>query len=273
MPLSILRLTLVLAVLVAVSCQKFFVENRDDSENNARTIVEEFDEMGDEESVGFVKQCRKDLSIKTVPVDVPSRSLTDGPYRWATIPYRLEPNEKTVQLFASLTLDLTSIDPADRPVYWERLQGIRQCVREFYMRHEIFLQLELLDAGNPKAVRPGDPAYVNFRKSGFRVTSFNMSNWAFEMDGVPLSNEVACTVFSHEFGHMLGLRDEYPDSSVEHRTLGADDSVMRSCHLSPDEAKLYPRHLRTILKRGCETAPKPALIRSNVQPASGVIPF
>ncbi|MBI3295940.1 MAG: hypothetical protein HYZ71_14535 [Deltaproteobacteria bacterium] len=209
------------------------------------------DYMSDHDAEKFVGHCHDSLRRSSTQTLSP-RVVEDGPYRWATIPYSIEANDRGFHLAGGITLDLGQIPPNQHIYYWARLQNIRQCVRDFYGRHDIFLNLTFFRSGEQGGVGSSSPGYVVVRKMGYRIQTFNMANWAFGMDGVELNDELLCTVFSHELGHMLGLRDEYFDSAVTHRRMGADDSVMKQCQVSPSQARLYPHHLRTIVKNACE---------------------
>jgi hypothetical protein len=64
----------------------------------------------------------------------------------------------------------------------------------------------------------------------------NAGTWFTEDDGL---------VVAHEVGHLLGLVDEYPDPLVPDRSVGPQDSIMRSARVA-DRPRSHPWHQRAI---------------------------
>ncbi len=118
-------------------------------------------------------------------------------------------------------------------------------MRDFFWKHRINLNLKFVtDASYLGSDYAENWAHI--REDGDRGTTFHMHEWAFKLSGNPLRN--VCSTFVHEFGHLLGLPDEYPEAELD---LGEWDSVMRDAHGSPSTVKSYPRHLRIMLGDFC----------------------
>ena len=129
------------------------------------------------------------------------------------------------------------------------LRTIREtipCVKNFYARHGIKLDLTITD------YKSGYDYAVNFHDSFDRS---NHKNWAIYWDYLPLTKSDRCYIYTHELGHLLGLPDTYPITACPDREIGPYNDIMRERILyNMHYFKLYPYAIKTLLRPLCEKA-------------------
>lgn len=168
-----------------------------------------------------------------------------GKYRWNGIRYWLQSNGSYVSLTAILRVYFPDASAWQKQEFLRSLDGEKSCIRNFFWRYRINLDLRFTADGTGLTSADTEN-FLNLRKNGERGPTFSMHDWAFELGGHPLTS--ACSAFTHELGHMLGLPDEYPEATDK---VGEYDSIMRECHRPPDSLRFYPRHLKIMLGELC----------------------
>ncbi len=118
----------------------------------------------------------------------------------------------------TLKVKLTGSRSDGREASWEKE------VEKFWSNDSFHLDLQFVDSGQDNTVHIS-------RGSG----RANSGNWF---------TSTSKWVASHEIGHLLGLNDEYSDSSDRYRLIGESNSIMRA---NWEGAKPYQRHIDTIL--------------------------
>ncbi|MBI4403222.1 MAG: hypothetical protein HY537_03635 [Deltaproteobacteria bacterium] len=176
--------------------------------------------------------------------------VTDGYYGSTSIPMEIRSNGDSVTLTTELTLHFPEADHAMKEELQKRLDETKPCLTEFFSKHGIILSLTFYNEGDP-AAPVGDSSQINLRLYGERGATINEKNWAFGSDGTLFEPGYACTLIAHEFGHRLGLLDEYEDEKVPNRFIGEDDSIMKTLSIDPQQVKLYPRHITAIFEAMC----------------------
>ena len=122
------------------------------------------------------------------------------------------------------------------------------CVKHFYARHGIKLDLTITD------YKSGYDHAVNFHDSYDRS---NHKNWAIYQDGhLFLTKNDRCYIYTHELGHLLGLPDTYSDSQCPDRVTMPGDDIMNGFEFLfySMGLRLYPYAIKTLLRPLCEKA-------------------
>ncbi|MFC1523073.1 hypothetical protein ACFL6Y_11750 [Elusimicrobiota bacterium] len=127
---------------------------------------------------------------------------------------------------------------------WERKRArkavhkLPECIKKFYARQGLLVEMTPYFDLGPQGREMADLAVDTQPKDG---------NWRADAEHWEVHD---CKTCLHEFGHLLGLPDEYEDGACPNRTyIGETDSLMRN----PDHrrAKLYSRHIKTITDPLC----------------------
>lgn len=174
--------------------------------------------------------------------------LTAGPHAWWRRGRKVRAVGDKVQMSVTLNVNYPGATLAQGVSLRDRLEAVKPCMAGFFARYGILLDLNFRHAPDRDNAL-GSELDLNVREAGERGATFNASNWAFSLDGSPLTD--TCSVFTHEFGHLLGLVDEYPDEIEPNRQLGELDSLMRNCHCRVHDTRFYLRHIRTMLEGAC----------------------
>ena len=239
-----LGLYFILSLLPLSGCSLYAQQGPPPDENQIIDVVALGGVADTQQEVAYVNSCASTAGPRTF--SVPPRAIFDDPkYRWKTLPYTLSTDgENTggvaVTLTTSLALRFPESDAATRDALKEKMNVVKDCMTNFFGKHGIRLDLSFnyTDAG---------PADVSIRTVGTRGATYNMTNWAFGINERSLSVTEACTTMTHEFGHLLGLKDEYPEEGLMNRIVGDANSIMRTAHCEPELVKFYSRHVKEIL--------------------------
>lgn len=123
------------------------------------------------------------------------------------------------------------------------------CIKEFYARQGIRLELTIMDRKEKgaKACKHHLNLHDEFERN-------NSSNWSTHKDqGQTMSDQDRCSTYIHELTHNLGIPDSYPDKDCPDRNpIGPNDDVMnKGGAWSPASLKLYPEAIKSILEPLC----------------------
>jgi len=128
------------------------------------------------------------------------------------------------------------------------IEQVRPHIEAIFLQHGLELQLTFyhapydLTSMNPHPTPP-DNAYVVYirRDNGDHIHSLFWGvnfTWKSRMRGL---------IYTHEFSHKLGLKDEY-DTALADR-IGEEDNIMRNW--DAEGAKFYPHQIKRILSPLC----------------------
>ncbi|MFC1522707.1 hypothetical protein ACFL6Y_09885 [Elusimicrobiota bacterium] len=118
----------------------------------------------------------------------------------------------------------------------KEVEGTLRYITAFFGRHGIKLELEsIFDTGVYEDRRRAD-SFITLADSSHHVSARHWTTYS--------------PIAVHEFGHILGLSDEYPSGMCPARKVGMeDDSVMKYWHV--ERPRLYPRHIEQLLGPLC----------------------
>lgn len=194
----------------------------------------------------YIDQC-----LKTRPkgrVLTKNRNLSDGVYGWTTINSWMMNDGEKITIKTALKLNYQVSSAREKGALVQRMERIKNCMEWFYRKHGINLELTFVHEQERSLPRGFLRNVINLWRYG---RGYNVSNWGFTLGGYDLDDLKACSTMLHEFTHMFGVMDEYPDGNRPGQMIGEPDSIMRYTFTSPAKLRLYPRHIKTILGPLC----------------------
>ena len=141
--------------------------------------------------------------------------------------------------------------PSHMKEAWDRLEQSKPCIREFFARQGIDMNINFQDLDKETTTRPKCHHILEYSdESPFA----DADHWVTHASlGKTYEQENVCAMAVHEIGHKLGLLDTYPDPECPLRkTIRKTDDVMNGGSQSDLKYKhIYPEDLQEILKPLC----------------------
>ena len=134
------------------------------------------------------------------------------------------------------------------------LKDIREtvpCIKDFYARHGIKLDLTIREGNNPLDWIQSDH-FINFYDSFHRPRAKKWAIYVTHGKNI-LTKDTRCRLFVHELGHSLGLNDTYPDTDCPDRKhiMPRNDIMSAGKNSNIHYTKLYPYAIEKLLKPLC----------------------
>lgn len=193
----------------------------------------------------YVTQC---IRNKSGHLGVGWSSWSDGHYHEKMPPRWFERQSDSIRLTVVAHTSFYRCDSEqERNALYTRIKRLMQnCVRPFYRSQGIDLNFIFGDQLNAQS-QGAEGQQLTIACKGPR-SEYHSKHWVVANE----PDHYACGTITHEILHWLGLPDEYPDSRVPSRPIGAMNSIMRTCWCHPSETRMYPHHLKTVLGAYCD---------------------
>ena len=135
------------------------------------------------------------------------------------------------------------------------LEDIREtvpCMKDFYAKHGIELDLTIKEGKNPLDMLQSDH-FINFYDERDKSTAKNWAIYVGHRGKKILTKNNRCSLFVHELGHSLGLHDTYPKSRCPDRgrIMPKDDMMRSGGYSNIHDTKFYPYAIEALLKPLC----------------------
>ncbi|MFC1523115.1 hypothetical protein ACFL6Y_11960 [Elusimicrobiota bacterium] len=176
----------------------------------------------------YISAC---LNDPAVPVGKEVR-ITNRSYR-----YWAKKEEDVVKIRMSIYFTYPG-EERERNTVRKAIKELPACIRGFYAYGGLLVEMiPYFDSGSQDMARADNVIASMPQSHTYRADA---KNW----------NVFDCGIAIHEFGHLLGLPDEYIDAQTSNKSfIGEENSVMRD--YKPINAALYPRHIKSILDPLC----------------------
>jgi len=206
----------------------------------------------------YIKKCLENVE-EGIEVKV------DGSYSeickkvdWWIDEYRGSPKKYTLSKQNDLIVLTTSVsfhykgDPKNRSKTFELANGALPCIKNFFAKHGIILNLTFKDSDDKETSHLKSDLDINLWDYYRKV---NSENWSFLH--IPTESDFEkknCGIFIHELSHNLGLKDTYPNPDCPDREVGDDvDDIMYSANIrSTENLKFTDQAIKELLAPLCE---------------------
>lgn len=200
----------------------------------------------------YIKQCLKDVAEGTVKEDNSSWSAICKKVDWwpdtyqrGTKSHRVKKKNGRIVLETSLYFTFKG-EEEDREESFKKLQSAKSCMKQFYAKQGIDLEITFYEESGFKDWYSCDHT-ANLHKTTDRANSDNWSSHGASNPNMNDSNR--CALYVHELNHKLGLGDTYVDPDCPDRDpINPTDDIMNAgSHSRIEDKRLYPDALKKIL--------------------------